>query len=209
MKTFFVAILALSFGLSAEARRTPQSADSRSPEDRLARSVVVTRAEAEQYGKILAKLGVYANYCDMAQTPRSNALSNSYAAKHQIWRDLDRKSYIPFGRGRAGLNAFDTYNTAEFNKASLAFIQRRDGVRPAGGGAAVGGIGTEASCSQGRAEFDQLIGMSTQQLLAHIRELNLAPRPSVEVIPASPDDSDARTDRETERDDTNPEGDND
>lgn len=207
MKIFVSAILVLSFGLITEARRSPQSEDNRTPEDRLARSVVVTRAEAEHYGKTLAKLGVYANYCDMAQTPRTNALSNSYREKHQIWRALDRKSYVSFGGGRAGLNAFDSYNTAQFNNASLAFIQRRDGVRPADGGAAVGGIGTEASCSQGLVEFNQLIGMNTQQLLAHIREeLSTTPR-LIEAPVATVDPGPAvSADGAGERDDNNPDG---
>lgn len=215
MKIFVTAMLVLSFGLITEARRTPQS-DSRSPQDRLGRSVVVTRAEAEQYGKLLAKLGIYANYCDMAQTPRTNALSNSYRDKHQVWRDLDRKSYVPFGGGRTGLNAFDSYNTAEFNNASLAFIQRRDGVRPSGGGAAVGGIGSEAACSQGLAEFNQLVAMSTQQLLEHIRqELSTTPRvieaqpPAAEPPAVEPVSPVANPDGPTERDDNNPDGDND
>lgn len=214
MKIFVSAILVLSFGLITEARRTPQS-DSRSPEDRLARSVVVNRAEAEHYGKLLAKLGVYANYCDLAQTPRTNALSNAYRDKHQVWRDLDRKSYVPFGGGRTGLNAFDSYNTAQFNNASLAFIQRRDGVRPAGGGAAVGGIGSEAACSQGLEEFNQLVGMSTQQLLAHIRqELSTTPRvieaPAVVATPEPGSQTPTpNPEGPTERDDNNPDGDND
>jgi hypothetical protein len=213
MKNFVSAILVVSFSLIAQARRSPQSEVARTPEDRLGRSVVVARAEAEQYGKILAKLGVYANYCDMAQTPRTNALSNAYRQKHQVWRDLDRKSYVPFGGGRVGLNAFDSYNTAEFNNASLAFIQRRDGVRPAGGGPATGGIGTEAACSQGLAEFNQLIAMSTQELLAHIRQVIAAP-PAVRTAetpnpgPARADQP-ASTSEATERDDNNPDGDND
>lgn len=187
MKKIILSLMVLSFSLSTTALakqgiRSPASArstDSRTASDRLPASVSITRAEAEQYSKILARMGNYALYCDMAKANNDHAFSNAYAEKHQVWRDLDRKAWVSFG----GENEFDSNNTKEFNKASLAFIHLRDGERaPAGGRAPYAGLGTQAACSQGLAEFNQLVGMDTRELVDHVREVIAAP--AGDAVPA-------------------------
>lgn len=164
MKKILITTLLLSFSLTTEARK------SHKPKPRSNDGPALTCSEAKQYSQILAKMSNYALYCDLQKDSggeRSQTLATKYAEKHQEWRSLDRRAFIPF----EGENKFDSYNTKQYNIASKEFISFRDGVAASGDTEAVAGVGGTKACEQRLDDFNQLASKSTTELLSYIREL--------------------------------------
>lgn len=161
----------------SSARSHGRTRPARNPEDILDVGAIVSRAEAERYASLLAQVGNYSTYCDKALTGVDHAIQKAYATKHNAWADLDEKSAQAFG----GIDTFDRFNTSEFNKTSLAFIQRRQ--------ANYGGDNNRI-CNAEREQFSTLTEMNVTELLNHIRELvRLSAAPAVREAsppPAAP-----------------------
>lgn len=156
--------------------------------------------EIEKYAETIAKFGNYSLYCAHS-APRNCELQNAYSNRHQLWGDIDRKANQFRGYAqrsdpndsRRGQENFDTVSTRAFNRASLAFIQRRDGVRNPAGALTTPGVGTAAACAAEATELNEIKDMNARELLDHIREVLAAPAeiaapsaPAAEVAAPAP-----------------------
>lgn len=171
--------------------------------DRLPSDVRLTLPEIEKYASLLAKWGNHSLYCSASA---SCEMRDAYRLRHIHWGDLDRKArlfnnyeMVPAqpamvingrqiqGEIAAHRDDFDSVSTRAFNVASLAFIQRRDGVRSPAGVLTTQGAGTAAACAAEEAEISRFKDMNTAALLDFIREELARPtEPQTAVEEAAP-----------------------
>lgn len=193
--SLFISTTALAKASTKKPSRGPASTarcpDLPSPtltaNDRLRGPVTLTLPVIEKYAELLAKWGNHSLYC-LPATASCEELT-AYQLQHQRWGELDRKarrfqSYemvssqpalVINGRQIQGEIAahrddFDSVSTRAFNQASLAFIQRRDGVRSPAGVLTTQGAGTEAACAAEAAEIARYRNKNTSELLDFINE---------------------------------------
>jgi hypothetical protein len=207
--SLLISTTVLAKPLAKKTSRGPASAescDSAGPTltagDQLRAQVALTLPEIEKYAELLAKWGNQSLYC----AERGSCESRRYQLKHNQWAAMDRKArrfraydmvpeqpaLVLNGRQfQAAIPAhrddFDSVSTRAFNKASLAFIQRRDGVYGQGGTLTTPGIGKAAACAAEESEISRYKDKNTQELLDFIREELAAPP---EEVPASGDSTD-------------------
>lgn len=175
---------------SASACRAPQTPDMYP----LASSVRLRLPEIEKYAELLAKWGNYSLYC-LAEAPCADYYA--YQLQHQRWGQLDLRARLSrdyemvpefpalMSNGRqiqaaipAHRDDFDSVSTRAFNVASLAFIQRRDGVYGPNGTLTTPGVGKEAACAAEATAIARYKDKNTVELLDFIREEISNPQPA-------------------------------
>ena len=150
--------------------------------------VALSRDTAEDYMKLVARMGNYSLYC-RAPEPSSchclptaensycreindradcrNTLSETYQSKHNAWKELELRAERAYPRAVGGDDSFDHAQTAAFNVTSLWFINHQ----------AHGP--TSPICEAVKTEFDLVMQKNVSEVLSYLSngfEENYEPR---------------------------------
>ncbi len=189
MRKIFALVLISVFGVSvfAETGKLSRHHSSSGP-----RPVPLSRDSADDYIKLLARMGNFSLYCRAAlpdscrcrpsvegdacrekqRTPEcGNPLSEKYQAKHQAWRDVEARAE----RAYPGPRQFDSAETAAFNVSSLWFVNHH----------ANGPV--SAICNAVKTEFERVMELDSAELLTYLQnDFNENFEPTAAVTPRPP-----------------------